>query len=175
MFSDNSEELAQNKLLLLYIIKESTYNFTKNQLTEFILEKNYMNFFLIQQYLSELIDSDFIELVENGNEEQYNLLEKGNIALDYFINKIPEKIKKDLEAEFQSQRIQQKKETQVLTEYYQREDGQYVVNLKLVENGDTLFSLYLNVATADQAEIISHSWKERTDFIYSETIKLFIE
>ncbi|NLY45084.1 MAG: DUF4364 family protein [Tissierella sp.] len=175
MFSDNSEELAQNKLLLLYILKETNYNFTKNQLTEFILEKNYMNFFSIQQYLSELIDSDFIELVDNDNEQHYNLLEKGNIALDYFVSKIPEKIKKDLEAEFQSQKIKQKKETQVLSEHYKRDDGQYVVNLKLVENGDTLFSLYLNVASEKQAEMIGHSWKEKTDFIYSETIKLLIE
>lgn len=175
MFSGNSEELAQNKLLLLYIIKESTYNFTKNQLTEFILEKNYMNFFSVQQYLSELVESDFIELIEDENDQKYNLLEKGKVALDIFIGKIPEKIKKDLEIEFHSQKIQQKKETQVLSEYYQRDDGQYVVNLKLVENGDTLFSLYLNVASEKQAELISRSWKERTDSIYSETIKLLIE
>ena len=175
MFSGNSEELAQNKLLLLYIIKESTLDFSKNQLTEFILEKNYMNFFSIQQYLSELVNSEFIELVDTENEQQYKLLEKGNIALDYFVGKIPEKIKSDLEVEFQSQKLQQKKETQVLSEHYKREDGQYVINLKLVENGDTLFSLYLNVASEKQAEMIGDSWKERTDFIYSETIKLLID
>lgn len=175
MFSGNSEELAQNKLLLLYIIKESTYNFTKNQLTEFILEKNYLNFFSVQQYLSELVDSDFIELVEEENQQKYNLLDKGTVALEYFMGKIPERIKKDLEVEFHSQKIQQKKETQVISEHYQRDDGQYVVNLKLVENGDTLFSLYLNVATEQQAELISQSWKDRTDSIYSETIKLLIE
>lgn len=175
MFSGNSEELAQSKLLLLYIIKESNHNFTKNQLTEFILEKNYMNFFSIQQYLSELLDSDFIELIDNDSEQEYRLLEKGNIALEYFIGKIPEKIKNDLEVEFHSQTVKQKKETQVLSEYYEREDGQYVVNLKLVENGDTLFSLYLNVASEKQAEMISDSWKDKTDYIYSETIKLLIE
>ena len=175
MFSGNSEELAQNKLLLLYIIKESTYNLTKNQLTEIILEKNYMNFFSVQQYLSELVESDFIELMECENEQKFNLLEKGKVALDIFMAKIPEEIKKDLEIEFNSQKVKQKKETQVLSESYQRDDGQYVVNLKLVENGDTLFSLYLNVASEKQVELISRSWKERTDSIYSETIKLLIE
>lgn len=175
MFSINSEELAQNKLLILYIIRESNYNFSKNQITEFILEKGYMDFFSIQQYLSELLDSGFIELVENDNTIELNLVEKGIIALDYFIVKIPEKIKKELELDFHSQKIQKKKETQVLAEYYQRDDGQYIANLKLVENGDTLFSLYLNVASLEQAEIVSNSWKERTDLIYSETIKLLIQ
>lgn len=175
MFTGNSEELAQNKLLLLYIIKESPHTFSKNKLTEFILEKNYMNFFSVQQYLSELVDSDFIDLIDDENEAVYSLLEKGEIALDYFIGKIPDKIKNDLEIEFKSQKIQEKKDTQVVSEHYQRDDGQYVVNLKLVENGDTLFSLYLNVASEKQAELISRSWKERTDSIYSETIKLLIE
>lgn len=174
MFSINSEELAQNKLLILYIIQESNFIFSKNRLTEFLLEKNYMNFFSIQQYLGELFESGFIEIIENEDTNQINLLEKGKSALELFIGKIPEKIKKDLEIEFNTQKIQKKKETQVLTEYYQREDGQYIVNLKLVENGDTLYSLYLNVASKEQAEIVSQSWKEKTDFIYSETIKLFI-
>ncbi len=176
MFSDNSEELAQNKLVLLYIIKESNYNFSKNELTEFILERNYMNFFSIQQYLSELIDSSLIEVIlTDDQKEVYNILEKGKIALDYFNNKIPENIKENLETEFNTQKIQQKKEAQVFSEYYQRDDGQFVVNLKLVENGDTLYSLYLNVASQDQAEMVSKSWEERTDFIYSETIKLLIQ
>lgn len=175
MFSHNNEELAQNKLILLYIIKESNYSFTKDQITEFVLEKNYMNFFSIQQYLSELVDAGFIILVENEDKEGYKLLEKGNIALDYFTSKIPNSIKEDLQAEFDLQKIKQKKETQVLAEHYQREDGQYVVNLKLVENDDTLYSLYLTVATIDQVETISNAWQERTDFIYSETIRLLIE
>ncbi len=175
MFDVNSEELAQNKLLLLYIIKEFPSSLSKNELTEFILEKNYMNFFYIQQYLAELIDSEFIELKEIDNDYYYKILEKGKQTLDYFISKIPDKVKKDLESEFNSQKIQKKKETQVVSEYFQREDGQFTVNLKLVENSDTLFSLYLNVATREQAELISNSWKERTDLIYSQTIKLLIE
>ena len=173
MFSANSEELIQNKLL--YIIDKSPSNLTKYELIEFLLEKNYIDFFSIQQYLSELIDSDFIEIINNDNKEQYKVLEKGNTALDCFISKIPDNIKKDLEVEFNSQKIQKKKETQVISEYFQREDGQFIVNLRLVENSDTLFSLYLNVATKEQAELISDSWKEKTDLIYSETIRLLIE
>lgn len=109
MFSANSEELAQNKLLLLYIIQESPYEFNRTQLTEFILEKNYMNFFVIQQYLSELVESGLLEIVESGNEKYYKIPEKGQIALNYFINKIPESIKKELEAEFKIQKIKQKR------------------------------------------------------------------
>ena len=35
-----------------------------------------MNFFSIQQYLSELVDSSFIDLVENQDRQEYKLQEK---------------------------------------------------------------------------------------------------
>ena len=63
MFIENTEELAQNKLLLLYLIKSAATVFTNTEITEFVLEKNYMNFFLVQQYLSELVESNFIEII----------------------------------------------------------------------------------------------------------------
>ena len=81
MFTENTEELAQNKLLLLYIIKLSPTKFTKDRITEFVLEKNYMNYFLIQQYLTELTDSNFIEYIEEDSTKIYSLLKKGVNAL----------------------------------------------------------------------------------------------
>ena len=44
MFTENTEELAQNKLLLLFIINKSK-PLTNEEITEFILENNYMNYF----------------------------------------------------------------------------------------------------------------------------------
>src|SRR5690606_25365276 len=100
MHLGNTEELAQNKLLLLYIIKFSNKDFTNNELTEFVLERNYMNYFFIQQYLSELVNSNFIEKVNIDSKEVYRLLEKGDVALSYFEDRIPNSIKEELDNEF---------------------------------------------------------------------------
>ncbi len=175
MFTDNTAEMAQNKLLLLYIINESPYSFSKNQLTEFILEKNYMNYFFLQQYLSELIETDFIKISTEDEDAKYIISEKGKITLKYFDTKIPKSIKQELETEFNTQKLIQKKEAQVFSEYFQKEDNQYTVNLKLVENEDVLFSLYLNVASAKQAKMICQAWKEKPDSIYRNIINLFIQ
>lgn len=175
MFIDNTEEIAQNKLLLLYIINKSPYTFSKNQLNEFILEKNYMNYFFLQQYLSELVDSGLIEITTEENEAKYLISEKGRLTLKYFDTKIPNDIKEELEEEFNSNKILQKKESQVLADYFPRENSQYTVNLKLVENEDILFSLYLNVASEEQAQMICKGWKDRTDDIYINIINMLIE
>ena len=73
MFNDNTEELAQNKLILLYIIDKSQSSLSNSQITEIVLEDNYMNYFLIQQFLSELVKSKFIEYTKNKGNEKYVL------------------------------------------------------------------------------------------------------
>ena len=175
MYLGNTEELAQNKLLLLYIIKFSNRTFTNNELTEFVLEKNYMNYFFIQQYLSELVDSHFIEKTNTDSKEVYKLLEKGEIALSYFEDRIPNSIKEELEIDFKRFKNKNKKETQVVSDYYSKENNQYVVNLKLVENEEVLFSLYLDVATKEQAELICERWSNNTEYIYKNIINILTE
>ena len=51
---ENSAELAENKLLVLYVIKSLRQAISKTQLTEIILENNFINYFTLQQYISEL-------------------------------------------------------------------------------------------------------------------------
>lgn len=173
MFTENTQELAQNKLLLLYIIKTASYSFTKEDLTEFILEKDYMNYFLIQQYILELLESGFIK-ADNEDDEKFVLLEKGSLTLDYFESKIPETLKDELTEIFEKEEKIKKQETQIVSEYFEKENNQFNVNLKLVENEDTLFSLYLNVATLEQAESICKTWKNDPDSIYQGIINMFI-
>ena len=174
MFSDNTEELAQNKLILLYIIENSPHFFDKNELSEYVLEKDYLNFFLIKQYLSELLEGNLIELVNEDDKEKYKILEKGTLALEYFDSKIPQKIKEELKVDFETFSHIQKKETQVLAEYFLKENEEYMVNLKLVENEETLFSIYISAPSLKDAENICNQWKENTQKIYKDIINMFI-
>ncbi len=173
MFTDNTEELAQNKLLILYIIKKASYDFSKEALTEFILSKDYMNYFLFQQYMLELSESHFIE-IDNSYEENILLLEKGDLALDLFETKVPQALKDELDEVFKVEEAVKKKESQIVSEYFEKENNQYTVNLKLIENEETLFSLYLNVASASQAESICNTWKADPDKIYQGIVNMFI-
>lgn len=174
MLIENTEDLAQNKLLLLYIIDMSPNAFSKDELSEFVLEKNYMNYFLIQQYLSELLDSKFIELREIDNKKVYTIMESGEVALSYFNDRISDSIKDELKEQFGEREQQDLIETQILCDFYEKANNQYVVNIKLVENEDTLFSLYMDVVTKKQAELICGRWKKNPEYIYKNVIDLLI-
>lgn len=173
MFIESTEELAQNKLLLLYLIDISDYDLNKNNITEFILEHDYMNYFLIQQYLSELLNSSFITLSDE-TDGIYSITDKGKIALSYFKDRIPEEFKDHVNKKFIKSLERLKLEREVLSEFYQKENEQYVVNLKLVEGEEILFSMYLDVVDRRQAEKISDRWKNNTEEIYQKILSAFI-
>jgi hypothetical protein len=67
MFKDMSE-LAENKLLLLYIFCEIGMPVSNSHITQIILENNLINYFSLQQYLSELIDSGFINIKKHDKQ-----------------------------------------------------------------------------------------------------------
>lgn len=172
MLSYNTEEIAQNKLLILYIIKNIPQALNNTQLTELILDKGFMNYFLLQQYLVELTEGELIKLEDSTM--KYQLLQKGENMLELFKGKIPERIIQELNHEFNNIEKVIVKQTEVIGDYYKKENKQYTVNLKLVENDETLFSLYFDVATEEQSKKITNIWKENTQSIYENILELFI-
>ena len=126
-------------------------------------------------FRSELIDNEFIEETKENNSVKYKLLNSGEVSLELFMNKISDEIINELSNEFQLQQIVKIRETQVLGEYYPKENNQFAVNLKLVENEEPLFSLYLDVASEEQGEKFCKLWKENTETIYQSIINLFIK
>lgn len=173
MLSYNTEEVAQSKLIILYIIKNIPDPLNNSQLSELILQKGYMNYFALQQYLIELNEGELIK--SDDINMQFQLLQKGEEMLDLFKGKIPERIIQELDNEFNKIEKFMVKEAEVIGDYYQKENNQYVVNLKLVENNETLFSLYIDVATEDQGKKITSIWKENTQSIYQNILELLIK
>src|SRR5699024_4798078 len=113
------------------------------------------------------------EQIEEDDNIYYSILPKGEESLEYFQNKIPESIKIELSDDFNVQSNSNIIDTQIIAEFYPKEKGnQYTVNLKLVENEDILFSLYLDVGSEKQAKFIIEKWKTNPQSIYQNMINL---
>ncbi|WDU82172.1 DUF4364 family protein [Caloramator sp. Dgby_cultured_2] len=90
MYRDTTE-LAENKLLILYILNKIDTPITNSSLTQIVLENNLINYFSLQQYISELIESGFIEINKEINKQLLRISLKGKRTLEFFIDRIPEK------------------------------------------------------------------------------------
>lgn len=84
----NIIELADNKLLILYIVKKLKHPCSNIHITDIILNNNFLNYFLLQQYLNELVENNYLTIINVKNEELYKIAPRGKKVLEMFQNRI---------------------------------------------------------------------------------------
>src|SRR5690554_7891202 len=92
-----SDTFMLYKLMILYILSRVDFPLTNAQLTAFILEKEYTNYFNIQRAISELLDDEYIAVKTIRNSSLYLITDSGNETLLFFDNLISSGIKEDIE------------------------------------------------------------------------------
>ncbi len=171
----NSSELAENKLLMLYVLKSIKEPISNTQLTEIILENNFINYFTFQQYLSELEESKFVEYQEANDKKLLLLTEKGDNVLTLFKARISTS-QISIVDEYIKQKIGSiKKELTIHADYTLGSgDDSFIVDLKAIEDQALLMELKLSVPTKKQAASICSKWKENPSEIYTNVINILI-
>ncbi|SHE82407.1 DUF4364 family protein [Clostridium fallax] len=172
---ENTLELAELKLLLLYILKDVKYPISNTQLTEIVLENSFINYFTLQQYIGELISSGFLQY-EKGEDDKklLKLTETGDKVLSLFYDRIsPAKIK-IIDDYIESKIDKIKKELTTTADYVPDNDDTFLVKLKVVEGSTLLMDLKVNVASKKQANALCSKWKDNPSEIYNKIITALI-
>jgi predicted transcriptional regulator len=168
-------ELAENKLLLLYIFNKLKNPVSNSYVTEIILGSNLLNYFHLQQYLGELVDSGLLEYSKHEKRQMYSLSKKGKSVLDYFENRISSS-KKTIVDDFLANRKElDDKCTDITASYLPEENGGYTVACRLSENGLCLIELKLNASTKEYAEQLCSNWKKKAPYLYDRIVNSIID
>ena len=169
---ENSAELAENKLLVLYVIKSLRQPISKTQLNEIILENNFINYFTLQQYISELDTAEFVEYIEKNNKILITITSKGENVLSIFNDRISP-IKRDIIDNYISKTIDNiKKELTIHSDYTIEKNNSFVVDLKALEDETLLIDLKISVPTKKQATSLCNRWKENPSDIYTKIVQV---
>lgn len=174
MFVNSSQQLAEKKLLLLYIFEKLEIPITHSQITDFVLENDLMNYFMFQQFFSELQESGFI-IEEHKEQQQFIITDKGRNTLKYFINRLSREQLEKIDHLLSVKKKQLLKRAEVEADYVKLDENDVLVTLKVIERDTPLINISLNVANTKQAKIICQNWKENTQKIYSNLISMLIE
>lgn len=172
MFFEESDKIARHKLILLYIIDKVDFKITNTEITQFVLESDFMNYFFVQQYLGEMTNAKLIDIKIEDGHEYYEMTALGRESLNFFMNRIPSSLIEEVNDRYQLKKEEKIKEKQLIGNYYQKNDFEFIVNLKVVENELTLINLSLNVTSKEQAKLICKNWKLNTEFICKEVFRL---
>ena len=70
------------KLIVLYMLYKVDFPLTNSQISEFILDQGYTNYFSLQTAINELIESDMIRVENIRNSSLYHLEAAGVEAIE---------------------------------------------------------------------------------------------
>lgn len=167
--SDN--RLTLYKLIILFMLDRVDFPLTTSQLSQFILDKGYTNYFSFQQALNELEDAGFIQSEQIRNTTQFHLTPEGKEALDMFDYKISTAIKDDIYAYFAAEKINLRNEVEIFATHYPAKREEYTVQCTILERKETMLDIKLNVPTLEQATRICDTWQEKSNSIYDYLVR----
>ncbi len=171
----SSDTFMLYKLMILYILSRVSFPLTNGQLTAFILEKEYTNYFNIQRALSELIDDSFITTKTIRNSTLYRITESGSQTLVFFDNMISAGIKEDIEAYLNQNKYELQEEVSTFAEFFQIKKGEFATHLKVIERDTSIIDLTLTVTTEAEASMVCNNWKEKSSDIYAYLMSSLLE
>ncbi len=172
---DDTQELAESKLLILYLFKKINLPISNAIVTDIVLENNLLNYFQLQQYLSELVSSDFLYISKESKRQFYNITDKGLKTLSLFENRITANKKSVVDNYLNTHGELLKKRIQVTADYLPESDGSYLVTCKLSEDNITLIQLNLAISSNEKAKIICSRWKSNPYMMYKQIISLLTD
>lgn len=162
-----AEAFKLYKLIILYMLNKVDFPLTNSQISEFILDEGYTNYFTLQQTISELTDSGFIREESTHSRTFYHLTEEGSETVHFFKNDISPAIQEDIDTFLQKKKYELKNEVSVKSDYYQNSNGEYSVRCQVIEQGSPLIDLLITVPTEDEAETVSNNWVKKNQEVYA--------
>lgn len=167
----STQEQAKNKLILLYVIEGLNISVSNLQMTKLILENNFMNYFLLQQFLNELCQSAHLSSEVQNGKTFYRITVSGKNTLSYFSGLIPLGIKARIDNTITGIRKNIKNETLITADFVPESENEYIVNCSVGEDNFPLAELHITVGTKNDARAVCDNWKKYSQAIYAELIE----
>lgn len=174
--SDNATTtLAENKVLILYILNLINNDFKEDALFKIISSINDINYFYFKQILTDLIDSKLVGTYTKDEEPVIKITTEGKNA--YLLTKdvLPGIMKLKADNIFQEEFANIEEESSVIAEYTPKNENDYMIKCKIVENNETIFEVKTFVGSRDRAKRIVDNWNKNATTIYPEILNMLLE
>ncbi len=174
MFTNNSQTEVKNKLIILYTVNSFQIPLTNSQLTDSIMKLDLMNYFELQQYISDLVESSMLEYSESDDVFYYLITESGKSSLEYFDGRIFDNVKKKISNMANQAKSKIERSREVFSDYTKNGEHDYTVTLKVQENDFTLINLEINLVSNKQAKLVCQNWQEHASKAYPEILNILL-
>lgn len=170
--TSDSETLAENKALILYILNKIQKPITNTELFELVLNIENMNYFYFQHFLTDLIENKYIVNYEKNSEFFYELTDLGKETLSLVQDMIPGILKFKVDNNTKQDLKEVENSSSVVADFEPNDDNGYTVNLKIYDKHNIIFNLSVYAGSREQAKLIIDNWEKNAEEIYSNILSL---
>lgn len=167
---DNS--LAENKVLILYILKTLNKNITSSDLFKIMSSINDINYFYFRQLLIDLVESKLVGTYTNDDLNVYELTSEGKNSLELTIDVLPGLLKLKADNVLKEELSNIINESSITAEYIPEDEKHYTVKCKIIENNKTVFEFQTFAGSNEHAKVIADNWKNNAYEIYPQILNL---
>lgn len=168
--TSDSETLAENKVLILYILNSVKEALTNNNLYKIVLAVVDMNYFYFQQFLLDLLEIKYIISFEKEGKQVYQITQKGIETLELTHDILPGIIKLKADMTFENELKETKEQESITAEYTPESENHYTVTCKINENNNCIFQISVFAGSREEAKKIVDNWKENAYRIYPQIL-----
>lgn len=172
--SDNATTLAENKVLILYILNLIDGEFRQDNLFKIISSINNINYFYFKQVLTDLIDSNLVGIYTK-EETVIKITSKGKNAYVLTKDVLPGIMKLKADNIFAKEFPTIEEESSVIAEFIPKNENEYIIKCKIVESSETIFEVKTFAGTRDRAKRIVDNWKQNATTIYPQILNLLLQ
>lgn len=173
--SDNTTTLAENKVLILYILVRINNDIKQDDLFKIITSINDMNYFYFKQILIDLIDSKLVGSHTKEKEQFIRITTQGKNAYDLTKDVLPGLLKLKADNTFEKEFSSIEEEASIIAEFIPINESNYTIKCKIVENNETIFEVKTFAGSRDRAKRIVDNWNKNAKEIYPEILNLLLK
>lgn len=162
-----AQGVTKNKLIILYYIRSSKVDLTREQLYRVMVENDVMSYFDYQSCMHELEEDAFIAAVPRAFGQAYRVSVHGSDVLDQFVESLPVSLRERLDFYAREHREEMLLQTQIITDMEELPSGGYLVRLRALEQNAAVMELSIRVATRDMAQRMRANWERNSETLYA--------
>lgn len=168
------EDLAENKVLILYLLNRLPDGIKSDNLYKIVSSANNINYFYFQELLTDLIDTKLVGSFTKDEDTFIKITSEGQNSLSLTKSLLPGILKLKADNVFKEEVSSIAEESSIITEYIPKDEKNYTVKCKIVEKNETLFEISAFAGSRERAKQISDNWKNNANHIYPQILNLLL-
>ncbi len=165
-----AQGVTKDKLSILYFVKTSALDITREQLYRAMIENDCMDYFDFQPAMHDLEEDGFVAAIPRTFGQGYRVTVRGEECLKMFGESLPHSLREKLSAYADANRTQMVEETQLVSAMQEQESGAYLVELRAQEHDRVILTISMQVASRSMAQKIRGNWPVASEGIYANLL-----